>query len=139
MSDYKLNNNIYVPEGKLLTETDVASGTYIPTILTSTNVDSNPTSTYTYDTRFIKVGNIVFVQSRIKVTATALSEVNITISLPIASNLDAFADLLGSGGTDRSNVNLVIFTDTSLNGAKIRFTPTELEEVYYYSFSYIIK
>lgn len=73
--------------------TGLAAGTYTPTITNTTNVDSSSSPTGFY----LRVGNVVYASFSVSIdpTASGTSTV-IGVSLPVASNIAAGADLIGT-------------------------------------------
>jgi hypothetical protein len=118
------------------------SGTYTPTIVSSTNVSASQL----YDAHWTRVGDVVHVSGRIdaKVTSnTGLPPTNFHLSLPVASTL-SIGDLWGQGMVDDN------FTSASaaiaVNGASDAFmywysnasNTTSLLGTYY-DFTYVVK
>jgi hypothetical protein len=90
--------------GRLTDGLILASGNYTPTITNSTNISSSTLGS----ARYVRVGNIVDVTVTLTVTATASATNTVfRLSLPIASNLAANADLSGYGSEDRGNGSAV--------------------------------
>jgi hypothetical protein len=77
------------------TDGNVFSGTYTPTLTNVTNISSSTVEGLHY----MRVGSVVTVAGRVRVTATAAGNVRIDISLPIATTFTAGNQLGGAGGS----------------------------------------
>lgn len=93
--------------------------TYSPTYGAITLVNCGAPTAYT--TGYERRQNVVRVTGFFDATPTAAGLVQISISLPIASNLAAITDARGSGGADIGE-GAVIYADVANNVAQIDFT-----------------
>jgi hypothetical protein len=98
--------------------TNVASGTYTPTLTLVTNLDAALVSA---DFTYIRVGNIVHVEGGITADATAAGNTVVGISLPIASNFAGNFDATGIGSNQLSNVTGNIQADTTNDRAQLTY------------------
>ena len=74
---------------------DIAAGTYTPTVTASTGVSSIGTI---YDHFYTRVGNLVTIQGRFICTISSTANTTVVVTLPIASNFtNADTDMLGIG------------------------------------------
>jgi hypothetical protein len=98
--------------------TNVASGTYTPTLTLVTNLDASVISA---DFTYIRVGNIVHVEGGLTADATAAGNTVLGISLPIASNFAGSFDATGIGSNQLSNVTGNIQADTTNDRAQLTY------------------
>jgi hypothetical protein len=98
--------------------TNVASGTYTPTLTLVTNLDAALVSA---DFTYIRVGNIVHVEGGLTADATAAGNTVLGISLPIASNFAGNFDATGIGSNQLSNVTGNIQADTTNDRAQLTY------------------
>ena len=105
---------------------NVFSGTYTPTLTNVTNVSSSTAEALQY----MRVGNVATVSGRVRVTPTAAGEVDIRISLPVASNFTAVNQLGGAGGSTVGvyNIPCALQGDVDSDVATLRFTATSSSE-----------
>jgi hypothetical protein len=117
----------------LAREANVFSGTYTPTLTNTTNISSSTAQVLQY----MRVGNTVTVAGSVDITATAVSAINIGISLPIASALTTARQLGGSGGSNNGLIVAVINGDAANDRAILAATPTSTSAwTYYFAFTY---
>jgi hypothetical protein len=69
----------------------LASGTWTPTISTTSNI----TATNVYTGRYLRVGDIVYFSVSIDINATSADNISLFLSLPVASNFAASANATG--------------------------------------------
>jgi len=102
-----------------------AGTTYTPSLTNVTNVNSSSSATCHY----IRLGNQVMVSGLITVdpTAGAPTLTEIDVSLPIASNLAALADLVGTGNREATSgwEQVQIVGDTTNDRARLVFLATD--------------
>lgn len=101
----------------------VGSGTYTPTITNTSNVSASSAPT---PLQFIRVGNVVTVSGQINVTPTAAAaNTEVRITLPVASNLAAVGNLVGTlettTGAGNARVTGAIVGETSVDLARVLF------------------
>lgn len=119
------------------TWTTSSTGTNTPTLTNSTNVAASTSNTAFY----IRVGDIVTVHGRVDIDPTSAGTNTVLgISLPVASNFTAAADLAGlctnSGGMSRCQIN----ADDTNDRASLAMIPTgAANENVFYTYSYIVK
>ena len=94
------------------------SNAYTPTLTAVTNV----TGSTAYSCVYCRVGNTVMVFGQCDINVTATGNVNLRVSLPIASNISS-TNLYGSGGTGYYNV-ILISPDAAADAANIGFLAT---------------
>lgn len=115
------HNNASSPTGT--TSQFIASGTYTPTL---TTVSGSSGASVVSSFKWLRVGNVVTVSGVIAFTATGVgTQVQIGISLPLASNLAATGDLAGIGTQEivgTSNA-MAIRADTGNDRANLSYNP----------------
>lgn len=92
--------------------------TYTPTLTGVTNVSaSTPTTCF-----YTRIGSVAHVGGQLDVTATAVGDIRLGISLPIASNFSAARDCAGSGGVINApySTPVIILADTANDRAELR-------------------
>ena len=72
------------------------SGTYTPTLTNVTNVSASTA----YPCQWMRVGNVVTVSGRVRITATGVGAAELGISLPVASNFANEYEAAGTGTSD---------------------------------------
>lgn len=119
----------------------LSNQSYTPTLTAQANV-----SAFTaYETRWHRIGNVVFVSGRLSVTATSSASVStqLRISLPVASNLtDVNTDASGVAITPWGAVAAImpeITTDTALLQFVCTTAITTGPHVFSFDFSYTVK
>ncbi len=114
----------------------ITSGTYTPNLRNNSNVDSSTA----YSSQYLRVGSTVTVSGRVDIDPTlTLTNTNVGISLPIASN---FANLNEGCGVGSSNSLLVsggIFADSTNDEVSfVFFSQNTASAAYFYTFTYRI-
>lgn len=94
----------------------VSSGSYTPTLTNVTNVAASTA----YDTAWMQVGSTVNVGGRVQIDPTATGSISLGMTIPVASNFGAIADV---GGTFQS-ANGAIIGVLSADTVNDRFTLT---------------
>lgn len=114
----------------------VKSGTWTPTLTNTTNITASTARTCMY----IRVGNVVQVSGNIDVDATAVGDIVLGISLPIASNFTAAADAAGTTGVNNSSTDGFIQADTT-NDRLIAYTSmgTASNSTFCFTGMYLVK
>lgn len=102
----------------------LVDGTYTPTITNITNVAASTP----YLAHYVRIGNQVIVTGLVDIDPTAAAQIEIDISLPVASNFAASTDCSGvtSCGTDPSRAGNVAGNSTT-DRARLTFTPTLID------------
>ena len=116
----------------------VASGTYTPTATGTANIDSVTGG----KSQWIRVGNVVHVTGVVTVDATtATTSTAFRLTLPIASNLAASADLAGVAVFgNSSDETWLIFADTANDAASFSATArTTGSHIIPFTFTYEVK
>lgn len=114
--------------------TDVASGTYTPTITNVTNVAASTSN----GAQYLRVGNTVTVSGSVDIDPTAAAATTIRISLPIASNFATNHDCAGTISSGNGEVGPV-FANIANDNAQVQFTATNTaNHTFYYHFTYSI-
>lgn len=105
---------------------NIVSGTFTPTILTSTNT----TSIQEKESRYIRIGDIVIVSGMLYVTSTNASTVTtIDLELPIPSALSNVWDVSGTGTVEESTDFQPIFISAAGGTTtQIRYNPSDTNE-----------
>src|SRR5512146_1384466 len=97
-------------------------GTYTPTLTNTTNIANSIAGVCMY----FRVGDVVHVAGRVVIDATATGAILLGMSLPIASNLTALADLGGVGmSADVAGQALSIEADTTNDRASFKAVLTD--------------
>lgn len=78
----------------------IASGTYTPTLTNVTNITSSTADKF----QWMRVGNVVTVSGRVNIQNTATGASELGISLPIASDIGATTDCVGSAPGSTSGI-----------------------------------
>lgn len=123
--------------GRLTDGLIIASGTYTPTLTNGTNVASSTSAVCHY----IRVGNQVHVMGQVSIDPTAsATNTAFEISLPIASDLAATADLSGMGTESlQATVTATVIAQTTNNTASVTFTAgSTVADGMSFSFTYTI-
>src|SRR5512146_3404745 len=115
----------------------VLQGTYTPTLTNVTNVANSIAGVCMY----FRVGDVVHVAGRVVIDATSAAALELGMSLPIASNLTALADLGGVGmSADVAGQALSIEADTTNDRASFKAVLTDAaSRGYQFTFSYLVK
>lgn len=116
----------------------IVGGTYTPTITNVANVDSTTANLSFY----LRVGDLVFVFGYLDVdpTAAASTLTQVRISLPVASNLQALADLTGVAAGNSVNESGLILANTANDAAALNFlSATTASHAMSYVFGYRIR
>jgi len=138
---YKLDVNGDINSSGNITAANLISGTYTPTVTAL----SNATSVSSALCHYIRVGNQVTVTGSFSATATSSGvNTNVRISLPIASDLTATADLSGHGSIEDSTMtpNVVVKGDVSNDAAQLAVGSVPVGGTTlstFFSFTYTIK
>jgi hypothetical protein len=129
-----LHNNAGAVTGT--TNQYIASGTYVPTFVSVSNITGTPSGT----AQWTRVGNVVTVSGSVQVDPTTASTASsFTSTLPIASTFGSIADLAGTAVRDNNTAANIcasirgsstiarfdFFCDTNVNS-----------EAWYYTFTY---
>lgn len=121
------------------TTTNLASGTYSPSLTNTTNVSASTA----YVTGYYRIGNSVTVYGKvdIDVTLAASTATELNVSLPIASNMTADEDLGGTAISDSvASLAARIKADATNDRASIVFKAISLtNDSYSFEFSYQVK
>ena len=120
----------------LMTSSTVLSGTYTPTFTAVANC-SGITS---FDSQYLRVGNVVTVSGRVGLTVTSgTTTTTVGISIPIASNFTITSQCSGTGNQTLGNVSGVIIADSTNDRAELTFTSSSSGVAgYAYIFTYVI-
>jgi hypothetical protein len=117
---------------------DIESGLYTPTLTGLANV----TSTTAYECQYMRVGTVVTVSGRFRITFTTITTVtDLGISLPIAANFSAEGQCAGvAASNDIANGSFPIRASTATDEADFyAIAPgTALSEIYWFTFTYSI-
>lgn len=101
---------------------DLASGTYTPTLTNVANVDASTPS----QCQYLRVGSVVTVSGKVDIDiAAAATNTQLAISLPIASDFTANTDCCGvAAASDSVSLSAAIRADSVNNRAEIRYIST---------------
>jgi hypothetical protein len=121
------------------TSGNVFSGSYTPTLTNTTNITSSTASTLYYT----RVGNVVAVFGRVNITATALGNTLLGISLPIASALTTNGQVAGMGSVTSATVANNTFgrinADATNDRAQFQLNSTSItDQTYSINFTYVV-
>lgn len=114
-----------------------SSGTYTPTVSNATNCSDFVISTAHY----IRVGNEVTVQGRLRMDYNGSNTPTFNLSLPISSSLSSAQELSGLGSiNDGPNITVTIIGDGTNDAAYLGFTSIGAGSDFYlnYSFTYTV-
>jgi len=118
---------------------DVAAGTYTPTLTNVTNI----TASTAYVCQYMRVGNVVTVSGRVDIQGTGTGTTVLRMSLPIASNFTATTQCGGACMNDGTIGNNYrhgsIGADIANNTSNIRIVLAQTgNQTYFFTFTYII-
>ncbi len=113
------------------------SGRYTPTLTSVTNVGASTSNSIHY----VKIKNTVMVFGKVAIDPTSAAvNTELGISLPIASNLAAATDCLGTCTNTGDSTRCLVSGDTTNDRAQMGMIPASGgNEDVYFSFSYEIK
>lgn len=111
-------------------------GFYAPTLTNVTNVASSSPRT----TRYIRIGDMVWVYGYVQINPSALGQVELGMSLPIASNFTSVYDCGGTAAAATLDTQAVaIRADTANDRASFFFNCSNAGTIeYHFSFMYIV-
>lgn len=113
---------------------DIASGTYTPTITNVTNVAASTSN----GAQYMRVGSSVTVSGSVDIDPTATGTTTIRISLPVASNFVNNHDCAGVISSTSGEVGPV-FANVANDNAQVQFAATNTaNHTFYYHFTYRI-
>lgn len=134
------------PEGVKIPEsgsaiTDLASGTYAPSVTSVANLDGTPTMTA--NALFTRVGDNVTVSGQINADPTSSGvDTSFRISLPVVSNFSSDGECCGTfhrAGSQTGPDGGGIEADTSNNEALFNFGPSVTSnQEYSFIFQYVV-
>lgn len=115
-------------------------GTYTPTATGVANVTASTPSVAMY----YQIGSVVTVAGKVAITATATGNLELGLSLPVASNFTADEDAAGTFKTTISGAmsggSGAVYADAANNRVTLQFNAaTTISVPYLYQFSYRIK
>jgi len=97
----------------------VEAGEYTPTLTDVANIDASAL----LGARFLRVGNQVTVYFSVMIDPTAAAATELGLSLPVASNLVAAADLIGlANSAETVGEPMIVTGDASNDRAKLAYT-----------------
>lgn len=114
----------------------LAAGTYTPTLTNTTNLDASTA----YQAQYLRVGATVTVSGKVDVDPTAAGQVQLGISVPVASNFGATEDLAGCASAIAVAGQCAgIYADTANDRAILEFITTDTSNrIMFFTFSYQI-
>ena len=120
-----------------VTDGNVFSGTYTPTLTNQTNISSSTAGVCQY----MRVGNVVTVSGQVSITATASGDVVMRVSLPVASNFAGTSQLAGMFTQNAGNSTVSIVggcaADATNDVARFRFNaPNTDAAIFNFHFTY---
>lgn len=115
----------------------IASGTWIPTLTNTTNI----TASVAYACTYQRVGTIVSFAGIVEINATAIGNVVMKMTLPIASNLAATQDASGNvTSPGAAQLSGSIIPDTTADSLDFRiYAPAAGNVFYRFAGQYVIK
>jgi hypothetical protein len=114
----------------------IYSGTYAPTATAVINV----TNITTYQSQYMRVGNVVNVSGRIDFTTPALAYSQFTLSIPTAATFTAVENAGGNATTNFHQNSCFIFADSLTNNLKFETYATLTTQLtYFYTAQYLIE
>ena len=116
--------------------TDLASGTYTPTLTNSVNVAASTA----YPCQYLRVGSVVTVSGRVDIDPTGAGDTQLGLSLPIASNLSAPEQLAGTAVSAAvAGLCAAVLGDATANRATVQYVAVDLaNRTFSFSFQYLI-
>lgn len=112
---------------------DIRSGTYTPTLTGVLNV----TASTPRKAQWSRVGNVVTVSGQFDITPTGIGQVQIGISLPVASNFGTAYECGGAGLTTVNSFAAGVYGDAANNRAELTyFDLSGIAETAVYTFTY---
>lgn len=129
----------YATDAALAALPTLAHGTYTPVLTPGGNVDAATP----FECMYSRVGDVVTVAGRVSIDATAGATLTtVTLSLPIASDLQTLDDLMGSGAANftTSHVPARIIGDAANDAATFTCSPpTGAVSNYAFTFVYRVR
>jgi hypothetical protein len=121
------------------TDGNIFSGSYTPSLTNVTNITSSTASTLYYT----RIGNVIAVFGRVNITATAVGNTLIGISLPVASTLTTNGQIAGMGATVSATVanNTYGRINADTVNARAQFQLNSLQitdQTYAINFTYVV-
>jgi hypothetical protein len=103
----------------------IAAGVWTPTLTNGANIAASTA----YEGQYIRIGNVVCASVRLDADPTAAATDNqIELSLPIASNLGAPADLSGSGANGVApSLSVAILGDATDDRAVVQWLSSDID------------
>lgn len=116
--------------------TTVISGTYTPTATNTTNIAASTPALAQY----MRVGSVVTVSGEVLIDPTATGDIELGLTLPIASNLGAASDVAGTAATSNAAGYGVVFGDAANDRATLSGNATvdAVARTWRYTFTYRI-
>ena len=110
------------------------AGTYTPTLTNTTNLAASTA----YQCQYLRVGATVTVSGRVDIDPTALGQIVLGISLPVASNFGAVEDCAGVGAPYNSSTRAFgIYADTANDRATMEAIVADIANYgVYFTFTY---
>lgn len=114
----------------------LSSGTYTPTVVSSTNLDGSAT----FSAQYLRVGSSVTVSGLLAANATAAGAATLVISLPIASNFSSTTHCAGVAVADAvAGQSAAIRAETTADAAEVAWIAVNLaQQDMYYTYTYRI-
>jgi hypothetical protein len=110
-----IHDNQSVP--KKYVDDMVTSGTYTPTIIHVTNIQSSGS----LNTLYSKVGKIVDVSMKLNLNTISTGASEFEVSLPINTNISNIHSIIGTGIEISNNTNFIVSSNSISNTAVISF------------------
>jgi hypothetical protein len=116
--------------------TNITAGVYTPTLTSVANLDG----TTAYECQYLRVGNTVHVSGMLSANPTAgATPTQVGISLPVASNIGAEEDCMGTAFAPAVSEGAGIRGDAANNRAEMLWTATDTtDQKRYFSFTYSV-
>lgn len=120
----------------ILASTKITSGTYTPTLTNTTNIAASTALV----THYIRIGDEVQIGGIVNIDPTAAGACVMGMSIPIASNLTATADLSGTIVSSTSGENGYASADTTNDRATFNFVVSNTaNHTFGFTISYTVK
>ena len=113
-----------------------AEGTYTPTLTSVANLDGSTA----YSCQYMRVGDVVTVSGQVDVNPTTLTNTQLGISLPIASNLANSNECSGTACCPTiAGISAAIIGDITNNRAELKYIASDVtNQPMYFTFTYRI-
>lgn len=114
---------------------DVASGSYTPTLYNTTNIDSSTA----YTCYYTRIGNYVTVTGHVNIDPTSTGDTQLGMTIPVASTFTTFRNMSGVMHAYTSNEGGGVYADTTNHRAILRFNSgVTSSHGFTFTFTYVV-